>query len=66
MYALSAGAIAAFRKMLLEKLDRLTDDSKNNPIPPSVSRELTNAMLDIIEYQIDRKLVSRQLMEPQS
>ena len=40
--------------------------SSTDQIAPNISREVTNAMLDIIEHQIDRKLVSRQLMEPQS
>lgn len=64
MRVISAPALAAARTMLIEKLDRLADDSKNSLITPHASRELTNAMLDIIESQIGRKLVARELMEP--
>ncbi len=66
MRALSTRALTASRKMLAERLDRLADESTSEQIAPNISREVTNAMLDIIEHQIDRKLVSRQLMEPQN
>ena len=66
MRTISTGALAASRKMLLERLDRLADESGSDRIAPNISREVTNAMLDIIEHQIDRKLVSRQLMEPKA
>jgi DNA repair protein RecO (recombination protein O) len=66
MRTISTGALAASRRILLERLDRLVDEPANDRIAPSFSREITNAMLDIIEQQIDRKLVSRQLMEPKS
>lgn len=52
-------ALAAARKMLVEKLDRLDEKS----FPPRAARELTEFMLDIIEHQIDRKLASRELLE---
>jgi DNA repair protein RecO (recombination protein O) len=64
MRTISAAAIAASRKMLLVKLDRLSEGSEDNSIAPRASRELTDTMLDIIEHQIDRKLISRQLLEP--
>ena len=64
MRAISAGAIAASRRMLLERLDRLVDEPVSDRIAPDISREISNVMLDIIENQIDRKLVSRQLLEP--
>jgi DNA repair protein RecO (recombination protein O) len=66
MRAFSTGAVIASRKMISERLDRLDDGSASEQIAPNISREVTNAMLDIIEHQIDRKLVSRQLMEPQT
>lgn len=63
MRAISPAATAAARRMVLERLDRLSEDGKDDPIAPRASRELTDTMLDIIENQIDRKLVSRQLLE---
>jgi DNA repair protein RecO (recombination protein O) len=66
MRVLSPLAIAAGRKMLVEKLERVEEEYKADPVAPRVSRELTDAMLDIIEYQIDRKLKARELLEPQS
>jgi DNA repair protein RecO (recombination protein O) len=66
MRVLSPLAIAAGRKMLVEKLERLEEEYKNDAVAPRVSRELTDVMLDIIEYQIDRKLKARELLEPQS
>jgi DNA repair protein RecO (recombination protein O) len=60
MRALSPNALAAARKMLGERLDRIGDDIAE----PKVLRELTNCMLDIVEHQIDRKLASRELLEP--
>jgi DNA repair protein RecO (recombination protein O) len=64
MRTLSPLAVAAGRRMLLEKLERVEEEYKNNADAPRVSRELTDAMLDIIEYQIDRKLKARELLEP--
>ncbi len=51
--------LAAMRRMLSERLDRLTHDA----MPPRAAREVTEIMLDVIEHQIDRKLTSRELME---
>ena len=45
--------------MLAEKLDRLSEGI----ISPRAARELSDVMLDVIENQIDRKLVSRELLE---
>ncbi len=59
MRVMSPAAMAAVRRMLAERLDRLNDDS----VPPRAAREVTEAMLDIIEHQIDRKLTSRELLE---
>jgi hypothetical protein len=45
--------------MLAERLDRLGEEIA----PPRTTRELAEVMLDVIEHQIDRKLVSRALLE---
>lgn len=63
MRIVSAGAIAAARKMLGQRLDRLAQDGAADSISARFARELTNAMLDVIERQIDRKLKSRELLE---
>lgn len=59
MRTLSPAALAAARKMLAERLDKLTEEM----IPLRAARELSDVMLDIIEHQIDRKLASRELLE---
>jgi DNA repair protein RecO (recombination protein O) len=62
MRPISPQALAVARKMLAERLDRLSaalDESGDRR-----AREITGIMLDIIEQQIDRKLVSRELLEP--
>jgi len=63
MRVLSPAALGLARKMLVERLDRLSDGSDSNGTPPRAMRELTEAMLDTIERQIDRKLASRELLE---
>jgi len=63
MRTLSPGALAAARRMLGDRLDRLMREEATNPIHVRAARDLTNAMLDIIEHQIDRKLKSRELLE---
>ena len=63
MRALSPVAVALASKMLTERLDRLSDGADSNGAPPRAMRELTEAMLDVIEHQIDRKLTSRELLE---
>ncbi|HTW24521.1 MAG TPA: DNA repair protein RecO [Candidatus Baltobacteraceae bacterium] len=60
---LSPAALALARKMLTVRLDRLSDGTDSNGAPPRAMRELTEAMLDVIERQIDRKLASRELLE---
>jgi len=55
-----APALVAARKMLAERLDRLSDADISN----AAARELTEVALDVIERQIDRKLKSRALLEP--
>jgi DNA repair protein RecO (recombination protein O) len=61
MRAFSEAAISVARRMLGERLDRLSQDA--TPDPARAARELTNAMLDVIEHQIDRRLKSRELLE---
>jgi len=59
MRVISAATVAGARKMLAGNLERLSADT----IPARAARELTDAMLDVIEHQIDRKLTSRELLE---
>jgi len=59
MRAIPPASLAAARKMLAERLDRLTDEA----IPPRAARGVTEMMLDVIEGQIGRKLMSRELLE---
>jgi len=64
MRAFSPAALSVARRMLGERLDRLSPDAApEDPTAARAARELTNAMLDLIEYQIDRKLKSRELLE---
>ncbi|MGA2509342.1 MAG: DNA repair protein RecO [Candidatus Acidiferrales bacterium] len=60
MRMISPEALAAARRIFAERLDRLSQDSA---ISGRAARELTDAMLDVIEHQIDRKLKSRELLE---
>jgi DNA repair protein RecO (recombination protein O) len=59
MRALSRTTLNVARKMLGGHLERLAADA----IPPRTARELTDAMLDVIEHQIARNLHSRELLE---
>jgi len=61
MRMLSPAALGAARKVLEERLDRLTE--KSDAPSPRAARELADLMLDIIERQIDRKLKARELLE---
>jgi DNA repair protein RecO (recombination protein O) len=63
MRVLSPQALAAARKMLAERLDRLSEGPEPDVLSPRATREVTEAMLDAIEHQIDRKLAARELME---
>jgi hypothetical protein len=63
MRVISAGALAVARRMLGERLDKLSQDATADAIGARPARELTNVMLDVIEHQIDRKLKSRELLE---
>jgi DNA repair protein RecO (recombination protein O) len=60
MRTISPLALGAARKMLAERLDKLD----LNLISPRAARDLTDVMLDVIEHQIDRKLKTRELLEP--
>ncbi|MGH9574457.1 MAG: DNA repair protein RecO [Candidatus Acidiferrales bacterium] len=60
MRTLPAESLAAARKILSERLDHISEDIA----APRSLRELTDCMLDIIEHQIERKLVARELLEP--
>lgn len=55
-----ATVLAAARKMLAQRLDKFTPGE----ISDSAARELSDIALDVIERQIDRKLKSRELLEP--
>lgn len=55
----SSEAMVAARKMLSERLDKIESVGVQSP----AAREVTEAMLDIIEGQIDKKLASRLLLE---
>jgi DNA repair protein RecO (recombination protein O) len=59
MIVLSAGAIAAARKMLGERLDKLNAAD----FAGGASRELTKYLLDLVEHQIERKLNAREMLE---
>jgi len=59
MRTLSPAVLAAARKMLGERLDKLNEEM----ISPRAARDLSDVMLDVIEHQIDRKLKSRELLE---
>jgi len=62
MRTISPGALTLARKMLAERLDRLCD--KAATASGREVKEVTAIMLDAIEHQIDRKLTSRELLEP--
>jgi len=57
--AISSSALAAVRKMLGERLDRIEEAD----VEAATAREVSEVMLDIVEHQIERKLTSRALLE---
>jgi hypothetical protein len=59
MRTLSAVALGAARRILAERLDKLTEEM----VAPRTARDLTDVMLDLIEHQIGRKLNARALLE---
>lgn len=63
MRTLSASSIAVARKILTRKLEMLTAEPEAESASPLAIRELTDAMLDVVEYQIGRKLKARELLE---
>jgi DNA repair protein RecO (recombination protein O) len=63
MRAVSPAALAAARRMLAGRLDRLAQEWAADSASAPATRELTELMLDVIEHQIDRKLTSRELLE---
>ena len=63
MRTLSAPVLEVARRLLASRLDRLVQEDAANPVSVRTARDLTNAMLDVIEHQIDRKLKSRELLE---
>ncbi|MGH9687008.1 MAG: DNA repair protein RecO [Candidatus Acidiferrales bacterium] len=64
MRAIQPAALALARKMLAGRLDRLIDEADTAGRHDREARDVTAIMLDIIEHQIDRKLTSRELLEP--
>ena len=63
MRVISPAALVLARKMLAERLDRLSVDATSDSSGSRAAGELTDVMLDVIEHQIDRKLKSRELLE---
>jgi DNA repair protein RecO (recombination protein O) len=59
MRFLSPAVFAASRLILGERLDRISEQA----IAARIAREVSEVMLDIIEYQVERKLTSRELLE---
>lgn len=59
MKAISPDALNAGVKMLADRLDKI--EASN--IPKTALRELSRYSLDLIEHQIERKLVSREMLE---
>jgi DNA repair protein RecO (recombination protein O) len=59
MMTLSSGAIAAARRMLSDRLDKLT----GKDFAASALKELTKYLLDLLEHQIERKLNTREMLE---
>jgi hypothetical protein len=60
MRAISKGALLGIKRIVSERLENLQDET----IEARVTSEISNVMLDVIEVQIDRKLKSRELLEP--
>jgi DNA repair protein RecO (recombination protein O) len=61
MRVISPAVLGAAQVMLQERLDRLTE--KPEAISPRVARDLADVMLDVIEFQTERKLKARELLE---
>lgn len=59
MRPIAAESLAAAKKMLSQRLDRLVD-SAEAITPPA---DLTAHLVELIEHQIERKLITRRMME---
>jgi DNA repair protein RecO (recombination protein O) len=59
MRPLSPAAIATARHIETRRLDQLNEVDA----PPRATREVTNYMLDLLEHQLERKLVTRTMLE---
>ena len=59
MRPIAAESLAAAKKMLSQRLDRLVESAA--PVLPPV--DLSTHLLELIEHQIERKLTTRKLME---
>ncbi|HVB07616.1 MAG TPA: DNA repair protein RecO [Candidatus Acidoferrales bacterium] len=59
MKPLSANALSAGRTMISERLDKI----EASAIPKTALRELSRYLLDLIEHQMERRLVSRDMLE---
>ena len=57
--ALCWESVAAAQRMLVERLDHLTE----NNAPATTRSDLNEYLLDVIEHQIERKLTTRALLE---
>jgi DNA repair protein RecO (recombination protein O) len=62
MRALPESARAAAKKMLNERLDKLSSSDFNKP----ALRVLTEYLLDLVEHQVERKLKAREILESAS
>lgn len=60
LHNFSAAAIAAARKIQAKPLAELSEEE----IPPQVAHEVTDYMLDLLEHQLERKLTTRSMLEP--
>lgn len=60
MRLLTPAALAVARRMLAERLDRLAGET----FPGRALYEVSDFVLELIEQQIERKLTSRQMLEP--
>jgi DNA repair protein RecO (recombination protein O) len=59
MRPVSPDALAAARNILTQRLDLIPEDS----VQPRAAREITEAMLDIVEREIGKRLTSRTMLE---
>lgn len=62
MRTISPATLTLARKIIAQRLDLLSKTAEAARVHEA--REVTTMMLDVIEQQIDRKLMSRELLEP--